>query len=66
LNTGTAAVCFHSDGKVSFATLRLKIYVIYGVKILKQPLIINSGIPFKLTRLDGLRHFTALLLQQQR
>jgi hypothetical protein len=61
LNAGTAAVCFHKDEKVSLATLRLKIYINYGVKIFEQPFIINDGIPFKLTHLDGLRHFTALL-----
>jgi hypothetical protein len=40
LNTGTTALSFHKDGKVSLAMLRLKIYVNNGIKM-SEPLIIN-------------------------
>jgi hypothetical protein len=43
LNSGTAAVCFHKDRKVSLATVRLKIYVNNGIKMSEQPLIINDA-----------------------
>jgi hypothetical protein len=60
LKTGTA-VCFHKDGKVSLATLRLKLYVNNGIKMSEQPLIIKNGMPSKATHLDDLRRFIALL-----
>jgi hypothetical protein len=44
LNTGTTAVCFHEDGKVSLAMLRLNIYVNNGIKMSEQPLIIKDTI----------------------
>jgi hypothetical protein len=61
LNTGTTAVCFHKDGKVSLATLRLKIFVNSGIKMSEQPLIMNGEIPSKPEHLDCLRRITALL-----
>jgi hypothetical protein len=33
LNTGTIGLCFHKDGKISLATIRLKIYVSKGMKM---------------------------------
>jgi hypothetical protein len=44
LNTGTTAVCFHKDGKVSLATLRLKTYVNNGNKMSEKPKIIKDAI----------------------
>jgi hypothetical protein len=61
LHTGTTAVCFRKDGKVSLATLRLKMYVNNGIKMSEQPLIINDGIRSIPTHLDGVRRFIALL-----
>jgi hypothetical protein len=60
LKTGTA-VCFHKDGKVSLATLRLKLYVNNGIKVTEQHLLINNGMPSIPTHLDDLRRFIALL-----
>jgi hypothetical protein len=61
LNTGTTAVCFHKDGKVSLATLRLKIYVEDGINMSEEPLIISDGMPSKPTHFYCLRRFIALL-----
>jgi hypothetical protein len=53
-NTVTTAVCSPKDGKVSFPSLRLKIYVNNGIKMSEQPLIINYETLSEPTHLDFL------------
>jgi hypothetical protein len=53
LYTGTVAVSFQKNGKVILVSLRLEIYVNKGTKVSEQLLIINSGIPFNPTHLEG-------------
>jgi hypothetical protein len=55
LKTGTTAVCFHKDGKVTLVTQRLNICVNSDINTSEQPLIMKDGIPSSATHLEGLR-----------
>jgi len=52
---GTTAACFHRIGKIRCDELILKINLKTGIKISKQPFIINAGMPSNPSDFDGCR-----------